>query len=412
MEQRSRPEIRQNGARRRAVDGTAASDSAFVIGEMFRASREALGLSQSRVSDLTAEIGAVVSRSAICDIERGCNMPGIESLVSLCEVLQLDPHEILERIALHPKLAGEQANGSFEQLKHRAGLLRQNCQYRAATVLCTAMLERLGPERSTEPLDVRTERVRTEHLRAICLRRSGRTQAAEGAIRRSIRLAAGLEARQTLGFITLARIHLDEGLFHLAKAEIDQAIRMADATDYPRVRALAVTTLGFYLYHTGRIDESAEAHIRARGFSIESGDLDIQAGIEGSLGTSLMDLGHPMAARRQYARGVQLARKAGDPSGELCWTIEAGWLALSLDAPDEAEQCAAAALRIARNGDNPLSLFRGLWLQHKIERRRNSRKPDRQRIAHLNRLYPRVAAQNGIDVVREFRREILGRSDA
>ena len=412
MEQRYRPEIRQTGERRRSVKRTAASGSSNAIGATFRASREALGLSQNRVSELTADLGAPVSRSAICDIERGCNLPGIESLVALCEILQLDSREILERLVLHPKLAGEHGNGSLEQLKHRTELLRLNCQYRAATVLCTAILERLGPERPAEPLDLREERARAELVRAGCLRRSGRTQAAEAAAQRSVRLATGLDARQALCFINLARIHMDEGLLTLAQAETEQAVRMAEGTDSPRVRAFAWTARASCFYYTGRLDESAEAHTRARGFSIESSNIDIQAGIEGSLGTALMDLGHPMAARRQFARGVQLARKAGDPHGELCWTMETGWLAFRLDARDEAERCAAAALRIARNGDNPLPVFSGLWLQHKIERRRNSTKPDRQRIAYLKRLYPRVAAQKGSDIVREFRREIMNHSDA
>jgi transcriptional regulator with XRE-family HTH domain len=406
--QRFRPEIRQGLTNRSSGNGAAGSASANTVGAMLRTSRQALGLSQHRVSDLTAEHGIPVSRSAICDIERGCNMPGVESLVSLCDVLQLDPRELLERVVFPTELVGDVANCSIGEMKRRVSLLYWSCQYRATATVCAALLDRVELERPGEPAERRRLCARIEISRAGALRRCGRLQAAEAAARRSLRFAAGNEDLQAESLIALARLHLDDALVALAQAESDQAVRMAQAGGSPRVLAFAWAVMAGSLHYALRLEEAADAHRRARGFSIQAGDQRIQAGIEGSFGSCLEDLGHPSAALRQYTTAVDLARKGGDPNGEVCWQLETGRMALRLEAPDEAERRAAAALRIARMGDNPLSMFRGIWLQHQIARRRNSRKPDRQAVTYLKRLYPRVAGFKGIDAVREFKREILG----
>ena len=411
MGQRLLPDFRQGRASRGSGNGAADSLSAKTVGAMLRASRQALGLSQHRVSGLTAEQGIPVSRSAICDIERGCNMPGVESLVSLCDVLQLDPREILERVILPAELVSDVAKCSIDQIRRRISLLHWNCQYRAAVAVCSALLNRLELERSGDPAERRRLCARTEITRAAGLRRCGRLQAAEAAARRALRLSARDDYLLADSLVALAHLHMDEALLPLAQAETDQAVCLAHAAGSPRMLAFAWAARAHCLYYSVRLEDAVEANKRARGFSIEASDERIQAGVEGSLGSCLLDLGHPSAARRQYMLAVELARKGRDRNGEASWQIETGRIALHLDAPDEAERRAAAGLNIARTGDNPFSVFRGIWLQHQIARRRDSRKPDRQRLAHLKRLYPRVSVNKGIDVIREFRSEILGLED-
>jgi transcriptional regulator with XRE-family HTH domain len=379
---------------------------------MLRASRHALGLSQHRVSDLTAEYGIPVSRSAICDIERGFNMPGVESLVSLCNVLQLDPREILERVISPMELVGDVARSSIAELKHRVSLLYWNCQYRAMATVCAALLVRIESERSSEPTERQKLCFRIEISRAAALRRGGRFQAAEAAARRSLYFASGSADFQAESLLALARLHTDQAVFPLAQAESDQAVRLAEVGGSPRVLAFAWAAKAGYLYCTVRLEEAAEACRRARDYSIQARDERIQAGAEGTLGSCLLDLGHPSAALKRYVSAVELARKGGDRNGEACWQLETGRVALCLEALDEADRRAAAGLSIARSGDSPFLLFRGIWLQHQIARRRNSLKPDRQRVAYLKRLYPRVAGDKSMDVIREFKREILGLEDA
>jgi tetratricopeptide (TPR) repeat protein len=412
MGHRFRPEIRQGRTSRGSANGAADSASAQTVGAMLRASRRALGLSQHRVSDLTSEQGIPVSRSAICDIERGCNMPGVESLVSLCNVLQLDPREILERVVSPMELVGDVARSSIAELKHRVSLLYWNCQYRATATACAALLARMEPQRSSDPTERQKLCARIEISRAGALRRCGRFQLAEAAARRSLYFAGGSVDFQAESLLALARLHTDQAVFPLAQAESDQAVRLAQVGGSPRVLAFAWAAKGEYLYYTLRLEDASEAFGRARDFSIQAGDERIQAGVEGSLGSCLLDLGHPSAALKRYARAVELARKGGDRNGEASWQLETGRVALRLEALDEAERRAAAALSIARAGDGPFLVFRGIWLQHQIARRRDSRKPDRQRVAYLKRLYPRVAGDKNMDVIREFRREILGLEDS
>ncbi len=412
MDQKLRPEIRQRYAHRGLRKSTGDSASASAVGAALRASRRALGLSQHQVSDLTAEYGIPVSRSAICDIERGCNLPGIESLVSLCNVLQLDLRELVDRIVSPMQLAGDVAQSSIPELKRRVSLLYWNGQYRAMAAVCSVLLARIEAEPLSEPKDQQRLCVRIELSRSAALRRTGRFQAAEVAVRRSLHFAAGNIDFQADCLLSLARLHTDQAIYPLAQAESDLAIRLAERGGSLRILAFAWAARAQYLHATLRLEEAAEANRRSRDYAIQVGDERLQAGAEGSLGSCLLDLGHPSAAFKRCAGAVELARKGGDRNGEATWQIETGFVALSLETPDEAERRAAAGLRIARNCDNLTTVFRGIWLQHRISRRRNSLKPDRHRIAYLKRLYPRVAGHKNVDVIREFRREILGLGDA
>jgi tetratricopeptide (TPR) repeat protein len=335
-------------------------------------------------------------------------MPGIESLVSLCTVLNLDSREILECGVSPMELSGDVAGSSIAELERRVAVLYWNGQFRATAVLCAALLARIETERSSEPTERQRLCVRMELGRAGALRRCGRFQAAEAAARRGLFFAARNVNFQAESLLTLARVHTSQAVYPLARATSDQAVRLASGGGSPRVLAFAWAAKAGCLYATAQFEESAEACRRARDFSVLVGDECVQAGAEGTLGSCLLDLGHPRAALMQYARAVELARRGGDRNGEACWQLERGRVAVRLEALDDAERSAAAGLRIARTGDNPFALFRGIWLQHQIARRRNSLKPDGQRVAYLKRLYPRVAGEKNMDVIREFRLEILG----
>ena len=379
---------------------------------MFRASREWLGLSQNQVANLTAESGIPVSRSALCDIERDRNMPGIESLVSLCEVLLLDPREILERIVSPMDLVGDVAGSSVPELRRRVSLLYWNGQFRATVAVCAALLARIPLERSLEPTERQKLSMRMELSRGSALKRCGRYQAAEGALKRSLHFAANRTDSQSESLLALSRLHMDQAVFLLARAESDLAVRLAEVEGSPQILAFAWSVRAEYLYYTVQYEEAAEAFRRARELAMQAGDKRIEAAAEGALASCLFELGHPATALKLYASSVKLCREGRDRNGEASCQFERGRVALHIDARDDAERFAAAGLSIARTSDSPFNMFRGTWLQHQIARRRNSIKPDRQRVAFLRRLYPRVAGNKSMDVINEFRREVLGTANA
>jgi hypothetical protein len=62
----------------------------------------------------------------------------------------------------------------------------------------------------------------------------------------------------------------------------------------------------------------------------------------------LLSLGRKAAARKQFAKAVELARMYADPSAEAFWLIELGRALLDEGALEDADRHASAALKIAR----------------------------------------------------------------
>jgi transcriptional regulator with XRE-family HTH domain len=67
-------------------------DTAKRIGERARAARTRLGLNQEQVADRVGISAEVYGR-----LERGLNMPRIPTLMRICEVLRVEPNELLLR---------------------------------------------------------------------------------------------------------------------------------------------------------------------------------------------------------------------------------------------------------------------------------------------------------------------------
>jgi len=383
------------------------------VGATFRAAREWLGLSQQQVADLTAERGLPVSRSALCDVERGCNLPSVESLVSLCEILQVDPHEILERVIHAETIGADLARCSLDELRRRGRVLFWNAQYRAADVVYAAIAERLELDTSLEPSERRHLRASAQITRAQSLRRFGSLRAAHAAAARALHLAsAGDDDLAVEALVFLAKLHTDNGVMPLTEAAIEQALRLAKANGSPRLLRLASNGKACALFDRSRLEDAAELFRVARDLSIQTGSERSQSRNEGSLGTCLAHLGHPSAARRQFERALRLARRSGDRFCEVSLHLEIGRVAFQMEDLDEAETRALASLSAGRVSDVPVTAFSAIWLRHRIARRCNSGNPDRQRVEYLKRLYPRVANFRGEEAVREFRREVLGVQDA
>jgi hypothetical protein len=78
---------------------------------------------------------------------------------------------------------------------------------------------------------------------------------------------------------------------------------------------------------------------------------------------------------------------------------------------DDAERHADAALRIAREMDQRLTMFRAEWLLHRVVLARDPAARDRRRLAHLMRLWRALSDCRGLDEIREFEESVMLRKD-
>ena len=67
------------------------------VGNFLRTTRESLRLTQAQVAERSHKTPWQLSRAAVSAIERGQNFPGLEAMLALSNVLNIDPKEVLER---------------------------------------------------------------------------------------------------------------------------------------------------------------------------------------------------------------------------------------------------------------------------------------------------------------------------
>lgn len=391
-----------NTGQRRLRDG---------IGVVLRSAREAQRLSQEQLADLTQEqAGGAVSRAMISAIERGQALPGLEALLSITAVLHVEPAEIFERIKLQGAAAPVDLSGvSVEDLRRRAEQLFWSGDYRSALTVYDTVLERLVLDPPVEPDARRRAEARIEIDRAVTYRECSALRAAEASAKRAVQLARGMSDLQAEAYMVLASLHSHEGFLDLASIEIERAASLA-VNEGPRLQGQTWMQKGNILHRLKEYEEARQAFLQARRFALSARDYHDLVRIEGNIGACLFDLGRHAAAGKQFIKAVDLARKHADPAMEASWLVELGRLALHGGALDDADRYASAALRIAKPSEQVLTIFRAVWLQHLIAERRNPADRDRHRLAHLKRLYVRVRNHQGLDVIQEFTRTVLGAS--
>ena len=96
---------------------------------MFRSARQAQHLSQQQLAALAAN--PPVSRTTISAIESG-RLPNVEALVSLSNVLHVNPMEILERVHLASPAPIDLTGLGFDELRLRAEQFFWASDYRSA----------------------------------------------------------------------------------------------------------------------------------------------------------------------------------------------------------------------------------------------------------------------------------------
>lgn len=332
-------------------------------------------------------------------------MPSIEALVSLSNVLHVDPAEVLERVRLRAE-GDSTAACDLQELGQRAERLLWAGDHRGALGAYDALLGRLAAAPPATDDDARHMAARIELKRAVACRECRAWQASEASAKRAIALARNVSAIQSEAFMVLASLYAQQDSLELAELTARRGIALSQDSD-PGLQGLAWMQLGQVLVRAERFEEARTAYLEARRFAIQARDPLNRVRIEGAVGSCLFALGRHAQAEKRFRTAVDLARKYDDPAAEARWLIELGRLALLAGRLDEADRLAVASLRLSKAAGRALAIFLGEWLRHQIAGRRPAQPADRHRVAFLKRLYFRVQEHTGIDGVREFRETFL-----
>ena len=395
-----RTDLSQDAARVRRPTLTPAQQ----IGLFFRTTRQAQRLSQEQLAALTRRRPGRVSRAMISAVERGRHLPGLEVLLTLSQVLHISPNEVLERLELARGEPVETHGMTFEALDRQASESFWAGDPRRAAACYDAMLGKLRQE----PDDDREAQARrtatTELRRGAALRRCGATAAARASIERAITLSDSMPEIQAQAYLVLAALLVQLGRLPLARDAADRALEIAGELGHVKLRGWCWIEKGEVLAASGEHAEARDAFLRARKHVRAAGDHHHAIKVEGNIGHCLHALGRYDQARRRYVGAVALARRHKVPLSEALWLVELGRLALDRSITDEADGCAAAALRIAKPKDDLLTCFRAEWLRHRVVRQTRAGELDRHRIAYLKRLYVKLEEHRGVDEIEEFKR--------
>lgn len=385
------------------------SGLASAVGAVFRSARETQKLSQEQVAALTAARAPEISRTAISSIERGTNLPGLEVLVSLSEVLYVDPAEILDLVKIRTAQPVELTGVTREDLATQAEKYFWAGDYRRALATYDAILHHLALDPPRDAYERTRLTTRHEINRAATLRRCCALTAARAAAERAVSLARGVPDLQSEAYVALASVLSDGGRLLFARDAVEHAVRLSSSCG-PRTRGMAWNEKGGVCYQSGEYEAAQTAYIEARRLFLEAGDQRHLVHIEGNLGSCLLAEGKTEHARERFAAAVDLARKSGEPALEASFLIELGGVAFLKGEFEKADGYAEAALRIAKPADHVLTIFRAEWLRHKVASGRSPEAPDRHRLAYLRRLHGRLGEHRGVDVVREFEVALIGAS--
>lgn len=103
-------------------------------------------------------------------------------------------------------------------------------------------------------------------------------------------------------------------------------------------------------------------------------------------------------------RALNLAKQEALPRLEAWWSIELARLALRQGRLDAAEQCAAAALKIAKPREHWLNVFKAEWLMLQLARKRDPGSRQANRGAFLLKLLVRLGEHSADPDVLSFRK--------
>ncbi len=397
---------RRSGSRARKVSEAAQ----ITVGNFLRATRERLNLTQAEVARRTLISPWRLSRAAVSAIERGQNFPGLEAMLALSNVLQIDPKEMIERARLSAVAPVDISGLDDHQLESRAAQYFWAGDYKRALAVYDALVQKLALEEHHAPEQL-AERLSTlEIRRATTLKRAGALISAIASTERALVLAPNLPAIQAEAYVVLADLHVQRGHLPLARDAAERAIELARENGNPKVFGWAWLVRGRVHALAGRHEEARLAFLEARQQVAIAGDARHLTHIEGNIGMCLLALGDVDAASPWIERAVALAREHEQPALEASWLVELGKIALLEERLDDADGWAQAALEVAQPRDHQLTIFRGEWLRHRIAVRRDPAATDRQRLATLRELFSQLDQHEGIEEINEFKQAMLSAS--
>jgi len=377
------------------------------VGNFLRATRERLDLTQAEVADRTRDSPWQLSRAAVSAIERGENFPGLEAMLALSNVLQIDPKELIERARLTAVVPVDISGLDDRELEDRAAQFFWAGDFTSALAVYDAMIQKLALEEHADRNALAERAAGLEVRRATALKRAGALISAIAAAERAIVLASRVLPVQAEAYVVLADLHVQRGHLPLARDAAERATELAQRSTRPKQLGWAWIVRGRVAYLGERYGEAEQAFLEARRLATQHGDTAHLTHVEGNIGMCRLAAGAVDDGRKWIERAVELAREHGQPALEASWLVELGKIALKQRRLADAERLAQAALRVARPRENQLTVFRAEWLRHRIATERRPGASDRRRLALLRGLFPQLDQHEGIDEITEFKIAVL-----
>ena len=408
--------IRSPRARSRAAKGgggrkTGATATLEVaqanVGGFLRATRERLKLTQAQVAQRTKDSPWQLSRAAVSAIERGQNFPGLEAMLALSNVLQIDPKELLERARIAAVVPVDVTGVDDKELEKQAGQYFWAGDFKRALSVYDAMVEKLALEQHDSPEKMAERLATLEVRRATALKRAGALISAIASAERAIVVASRLPVIQAEAYVVLADLQVQRGHLPLARDAAERAIELASESGSPKVVAWAWLVKGRVHFLAGSHDEARAAFQEAKRGIERSGDARHLTHIEGNIGMCHLAKGDLDLARKSLERAVAAARAQKQPALEASWLIEHGKISFRRRRYEEADRLARESLRVCRRMGHLLTVFRAEWLRHRVVRARDPQSADARRMAVLEELFPQIEQHEGIDEIREYKQAIL-----
>ncbi len=363
--------------------------SAGSVGSYFRTVRVLQGLSLGDVAAMSLDHAQSISKSMLSGIERGRHLPGLETLVTLCSILHVDPSEVHDLVHAAADVSVNFAESTPEEVRERAKQRFWAGDYRKALALYNAMLQHLAASPPGEVADRDREHARVQILRATALRRMGAFSAARAAALRATTLAEGNREVQAEGYVVLAGILSQTGDLPVARDLARRAVNLVDGLDRA-TQGLAWHQVGAVDFRRGDHAAAYDAFRKARELVRGTRNENHLAHIEGNIGSCLLEMGRRSRAHGQFVRAIELAKKYGSKLQEAGWTIQLGILLLDESRDAEAESCARTALGLARRHTETLTIFRAQLLLHRARSRSGSAPANSGRLVRLRGLFQRV----------------------
>ncbi len=377
-----------------------------MVGAFLRSTRESLGLTQAEVADRTRDSPWQLSRAAVSAIERGQNFPGLEAMLALSNVLEIDPKELIERARLSAVVPADLEGLADDELESRASQYFWAGDFRNALAAYDALAQRLARSSPDESEDVVARRATLELRRAATLKRAGALVSAIASAERAISLSSGHPEIQAEAYMVLCGLQCLRGHLPLARDAAVRAVELA-ASAGPKVQARAWISHGQMLYQSDECKEAREAMLKALELAEVGDDAQHVSHIEGNIGLCNLALGDPGTAKEWIERALETARRRTQPTLEARWLVDLAGIAFTEGALEQADHLACDALNIARPREHLVTVFRAEWIRHKVRRVIEPEAQDLRRLSQLRKLYRQIEAHDGFEELHAFRDEIL-----